>query len=151
MIDNQVLIDLVERNPSVGKHTPGKDIVSIRDYYAEIFNKDYKKYNTAQRKRFSKGTTCHTCIIEMLNSIRDYLGFPPITKKVAHSLSQSRIEVCKSCKYLKGEGALITCGTPIVGERVPEGKLCGCFVRVKAQFKELYCPLGYWDELHSVK
>lgn len=147
MIKKELIIELVERNPSVGKHTNKNDVKNIRLIYAEIFNDNNKEYEVKSRRRYPLGTTCHTCIIEMLNSIRDYVGFPPITKKVTPKLSEQRVNVCISCKYSKGEGALLTCGTPIIGETVPEGKLCGCFVRAKAQFDKLYCPLGFWDSL----
>lgn len=147
MISKAEIEELVDRNLAIGKHTDRADVRAIRLFYREIFNDNYKEYEVQRRRRYDISTVCHTCIVEMLDALRVYVNYPTLVNVVPVKLSDSRIAICKACRYVKGKGVLMTCGKPIVGETVPEGKLCGCFVRAKAKFPSLYCPLGYWDEI----
>jgi len=147
MISKQQVIALIERNPSVGKTTVGEDVRDIRYYYVEIYNSQYKEYHVARRRQYRANTTCHTCIIEMLNALRVYVGYPTLTNTVKPKLSQQRIDICKSCKYSDGEGVLMSCGPFGRKTKVPEGELCGCNLYAKTKISFLYCPLKFWDEL----
>ena len=107
-------------------------------------------YGVKEREvvKISPCTACRSAqLTKQLNAIREYLGFPPITEKVNPKLSEKRIAVCYSCKYINDEGAVISCGPFGRPKKVPEGTLCGCWIRAKAQIPFAYCPLGFWDNL----
>lgn len=147
MITKELIIELVDRNPSIGKHTNRNDIINIRKCYSLIYNEQSNIYGVKKRRIYPAGTTCHTCVIDMLNALRDYVGFPTTTNAVTPKLSTQRIDICKKCVYSEGEGVLLSCGPFAKKTKVPEGELCGCNLFAKTKIPFLYCPLGWWDEL----
>ena len=147
MISKEQIIRLVDRNPSIGKHTPVLDIRLIRDHYRTIYNDYPVVYEVKKRRKYPIGETCHTCIVEMLNALRVYVGFPTTTNAVTPKLSTQRIDICKKCVYSEGEGVLLSCGPFAKKTKVPEGTLCGCNLFAKTKISFLYCPLGFWDGL----
>jgi len=128
------IIELIERNPTIGKLTSKKDIDLMDEIYHQLTGKRIK----------NKG--CASCISGALRVIRGEYGYPTKNKEINKKLSNKRIEMCKQCIHSQGSSVFLTCGTPVVGNEVPEGKLCGCFVYVKAKFKNETCPLGFWDK-----
>lgn len=133
MSENKI-IELIERNPKIGKLTSRQDIDLMDDHYHLLTGKRIK----------NKG--CASCITGALNVIRGEYNYPTLGKEIDRKQSNKRIEMCKICIHAKGSSVFLTCGTPIMGDTVPEGKLCGCFVYVKAKFTNETCPLGFWDK-----
>lgn len=130
----QQAIELIERNPTIGRKTSRDDINAIDGYYHLLTGRRIK----------NKG--CASCIQPALNAIRREHGYPAPNKEISRKLSAKRIEMCRACIHRKGISVFITCGKPIAGEVVPEGKLCGCLVYIKAKIKTEQCPLGFWDK-----
>jgi len=48
---------------------------------------------------------------------------------------RQRLEICKGCSYIKGEGKQMRCLHPA----------CGCFMWIKAGFRKAKCPVGKWE------
>lgn len=134
MIENEEIIALIERNPRISRTTPIADINMLDEYYFEI---------TGNKIR-DKG--CSSCVNAALNVVRGDYGYPTTNREIKRKHSNKRIDTCKKCVYSKGSSILLTCGTPIIGEDVPEGRLCGCLVHIKAKFKSEDCPLNFWDK-----
>jgi len=146
MISKDTIVKLIERNPNIGRLTPLIDIRSIKYLYREIFNENHKEYGVVKRKVYPN-TSCHPCITDMLNALRDYCGYPSLKKGLSKNLTKQRIEICILCEHSKGKGLLLTCGTPIIGQTIKEGELCGCFIHAKAAFTNESCPIDKWKNL----
>jgi hypothetical protein len=56
-------------------------------------------------------------------------------RMVSAETRAERLEICKACAYVKGEGSQIRCMHP----------KCGCFMAIKAGFKKAKCPVGKWQ------
>lgn len=54
----------------------------------------------------------------------------PKTKKIAESLSDSRLSICQEC--------------PELIKLTTQCKKCGCFMAVKTKYEAAKCPLGKW-------
>jgi hypothetical protein len=62
--------------------------------------------------------------------------------KVTRTERTERLRICQSCEHYTSSG---TCGTPIVGDTLPDGsKLCGCFMAVKTWLRVGSCPIKKW-------
>ena len=61
---------------------------------------------------------------------------------VTQEIRAERLAICKACKHFKE--ATRTCGPAFIGKRIKGGRLCGCVMPVKTQFKTASCPLGHW-------
>ena len=62
--------------------------------------------------------------------------------KVTREKRAARLRICQACEHYTSSG---TCGTPIVGNVLPDGrKLCGCFMHVKSWLKVGSCPIDKW-------
>lgn len=59
---------------------------------------------------------------------------------------KKRLDKCRACKHFVKKTQ--SCGTLLIGERVPYGKstrkLCGCIMPLKTQFKAMGCPINKW-------
>lgn len=62
--------------------------------------------------------------------------------KVHPKTRKARMALCETCDHFEWEAK--TCGPPIIGKRVEEGRLCGCFMEVKTQLPWTSCPLDKW-------
>ena len=139
MIENKEIIELIERNPTIGRTTSRADIELLDNTYFDITGKKIRD------------TGCSSCVMSALNIVRGNNGYPTINKEVHKRKSANRVAVCKSCFHVRGEGVLLTCGTPLwqknhlTNNMVQGGKLCGCLVHVKAKFKGEDCPLNFWE------
>lgn len=62
--------------------------------------------------------------------------------------AKERMEICRRCDYKKKLGRSLTCGTPIIGEKINivgvSYVLCGCLMRIKTKIKSAKCPIGKW-------
>jgi len=58
--------------------------------------------------------------------------------------ASERIAICEACKHFRKKTR--TCGTPVVGNKVGNKRLCGCFMDIKSTLKFAHCPLGKWKE-----
>ena len=54
----------------------------------------------------------------------------PNVERVNENESESRLEICKAC--------------PELIQMTKQCKKCGCFMSVKATFKNSSCPIGKW-------
>jgi len=54
---------------------------------------------------------------------------------VASETKKQRLEICKDCSHIKGEGSQMRCLHP----------QCGCFMWIKAGFRKAKCPIGKWQ------
>lgn len=64
-------------------------------------------------------------------------------------VQERRIALCESCKHFRKKSR--TCGTPIVGNKIGNKRLCGCFMDVKTKLSFSTCPLGKWGDFQVSK
>jgi len=146
MISKEEVIELAERVPAINKGTSLTTVKLIKIYYAKLYNTN--DYGQRQRKVYPERSKCYTCIMDQLNAVRDWVGYPPLKTKfiVSKKIKEERLEVCYNCKHLKKRAMYAsTCGTLYIGGKVEGGELCGCFVHAKAEITNEQCPLGKWD------
>jgi len=65
--------------------------------------------------------------------------------KTDKSIAKKRIQTCESCEHFKTSSR--TCGTPVIGDKIGDKKLCGCFMDVKTKISFASCPLSFWGGL----
>ena len=143
MIDIQKIIELIERNPSIGKQTTPSDKVLMNEYHTELFGKPIAD------------TGCGGCVLKALDKLRGYAGYNPLAIKVHKSVTKARLEECGTCEY-RVIGGFIgikdTCG-PFMNktEKTKEGlSLCGCVLSSKAKLNARWlnrlggCPANKW-------
>ena len=73
---------------------------------------------------------------------------------VSEEIRHQRFKTCLECEFLNRNNPMgVRCGT--IGERVTylsnEYKLCGCFMKLKTQFKGMACPVGKWGTIDISK
>lgn len=143
MITPEQIIKLVDTIQVIGRKTPNVNL--IKEYYSEIFVRNHILYKTAKRRDY-KNSNCAPCIEAQLDALRSYVGYPPLKKQLSKNITESRRNICYSCKYYVP--LTNTCGTLILGGKTDEGeKLCGCNIWAKTLFKNQECPIKLWEKL----
>lgn len=78
----------------------------------------------------------------ILGAICGALTWVVIESIFANRRGKYRMNICRTCQHFTKVG---TCGTPVWGERLPNGEeLCGCVMKVKTKLKRSKCPIGKW-------
>lgn len=146
------IIELIERNPSIGRQTAPGDLQLLNEYNIKLFNKPIVNLG------------CASCVLKGLDRLRGYVGYNPLSITVDRSITKKRLDICSACEYrvVDGFNPLIgstkdTCGnflnkTRSEPDKTSEGvELCGCILSSKAKLNNKWliklggCPANKWD------
>lgn len=94
---------------------------------------------------------CDVCQLEVINSLRRYLGRPELKDAAPESLYLERITICKGdddrgiarCPSLS-DGFHFKASFPFVEFKNANCQQCGCFIHLKAGQNFFTCPLNKW-------
>jgi len=152
VVDKEKIIELIERNPTIGKNTSRVDIELINNYNIALF------------KTPIASTSCTSCILKGLDKLRGYVGYNPLNIKAHRTITQQRLKTCSTCEYrVKGGfnppigNPKDTCGKFLNKmrpnpDKTSEGvELCGCVLESKAKLNQRWitklggCPANKWE------
>ena len=140
------LLELIARNPSIGKQTTREDIQLMNKYHKELFGGPIKD------------TSCHTCLLTAFNKLRTHCGYAPLNNVESKNITKQRLQICYTCEYRVQNVLGDTCGqfanklkdNP---QTTSSGKvLCGCILKLKARTSKKWllrlndwCATDRWD------
>lgn len=143
MIDNEEIIKLIERNPSIGKQTSAADKVLINTYHIQVVGKPIASMS------------CSSCLLTALDKLRAYVGYNPLKIFAPKNITGQRLAICGGCEY-RVEGGFLgvkdTCGNFMnKTDKTKDGVLlCGCVLSSKAKLNIKWihklggCPAKKW-------
>lgn len=93
---------------------------------------------------------CFSCRVKVLDTLREAVGLPPLSRPISPEKSQQRLEICHSCPAY--HPTTQSCGRLLLDAINPkpveiDGKLvnpCGCFLPLKTSVKQSSCPAHKW-------